>query len=261
MPRATQLGLRPLLARQPAAIGVPIFVAGIAAVFLTSNGPGSAAVVTIGGVFLLLAVLGDRVEALELGGATISLHDVAKSRFALATQKEAGDPKAAGELRAQGRGLQRLANEYAQIRRSMRPGDDRTNALEHVVAETEQLARDHPFEPVDVWAWFDEGAPETRITALALMHADAEVRDFFAALDAIEHSRTAFEQYHGLQLADEMLPGLTALERRWLRLAIDRAQHGRRWGRRLFGPGTDRWDLSEQIKVGLDSDGPPPGHG
>jgi hypothetical protein len=234
-------------------IGVPIFAAGIAAVFLTSNGPGSAALVTIGGVFLLLAVLGDRVEALELGGATISLGDVAKSRFALATQKEADDPKAARELRAQGRGVQRLANEYAQIRQSMKAGHDRTNALEHVLAETEQLGKDHRFEPVDVWDWFDEGTPETRITALALMHADEEVRDFFAALDAIEHSRTAFEQYHGLRLADEMLPGLTALERRWLRLAVDRAQHRRRWGRRLFGPGTDRWALSERIKTRLDS--------
>ena len=44
----------------------------------------------------------------------------------------------------------------------MKPGRDRTEALEHILAETEQLTRDHQFEPVNVWGWFDEGAPETR---------------------------------------------------------------------------------------------------
>src|SRR5690349_2474714 len=132
--------LQPLIARYLAAIGVPIFVVGVAAVFVSSNGPGSAALVTVGGAFLLLAVLGDRVDALALGGTTVSLRDVAKSRFALATAKESDDPQAARDLRVQGLTLQRLANEYAQIRRSMRAGSDRTAALEHVVAEAAQLA-------------------------------------------------------------------------------------------------------------------------
>jgi hypothetical protein len=145
MPGATQLGFDPLFAWRPAVIGIPTFVAGIAAAFLTTNGPGSAALVTIGGVFLLLAVLGNRVEALELGGATVSLREVARSRFALATKKEADDPITPRDLRAQGRALQRLANEYSQVRRSMRPGRDRAEALEHILAETEQLARDYQF--------------------------------------------------------------------------------------------------------------------
>lgn len=226
----------------------------IVAVFRTGNGAGSASLVAVGTALILLALLGDRVQALELGGAKLSLRDVARDRFAMAKQSDAaGDPRAAIELRRQGLALERLANEYAYRRRSMRGGHDRTRILEHVVTELTQLANEHTFDPLDVWDWFNRGKQEARITAIGLMHGDQRLRDIFVALDAIEHSRSAFEQFHGLRLAYEMLDNLGAVERDWVRESVERARTSGRFTR-----DTDRSRLSESILTRLSESQPAP---
>jgi hypothetical protein len=228
-------------------VGVAMFSAGVAAVFATSNGAGSAALVTVGAALGLLAVLGDRVQVLELGSAKLSLRDLARDRFALAKAKEAaGDANAATELRRQGLALERLANEYAHRRQTMRGGPKRTGILEHIMGQLTQLATEHRFDPVDVWEWFNQGKPEARITAIGLMHGDKRLRDVFVALDAIEDSRSAFEQFHGLRLAREMLPDLSSLERQWLRETVEQARRSQRFAR-----DPDRWHMSEAILAGL----------
>ena len=80
--------------------------------------------------------------------------------------------------------------------------------LEEIVARARRLAAEQPFEPAEVLRWLREGSEEERITALAMMQAKRELRDFDAALAAIEHSRSAFEQYHALLLAAEMTDDL-----------------------------------------------------
>lgn len=224
-------------------LGILVFSMAVVAVFRTGNGAGSAALVAVGVAVILLALLGDRVQALELGGAKLSLRDVARNRFAVARERElAGDAKGAIELRRQGLALERLANQYAYRRRSMRGGHQRTQMLEHIVVQLTQLAKDHTFDPMDVWDWFNRGKPEARISAIGLMHGDQRLRDIFVALDAIEHSRSAFEQFHGLRLAYEMLDTLSEAERDWLRESVERARSSGRFSR-----DTDRWELSELL--------------
>jgi hypothetical protein len=209
-------------------VGVATFAAGLVAVFKTNNGTGSAALVTVGAVLALFAALGDRVQALGLGSAKLSLRDLARQRFALASEREvAGDAAAATELRHQGLALQRLANEYASIRRRMRGGNRRTAILDHLMDQLARLAQEHPFAPGDVWEWFSRGQAEARITAIGVMRGDPQIRDVFVVLNAIEDSHSAFEQYHALRLAKEMLPNLSVLEREWLREVIERAQRRR----------------------------------
>jgi hypothetical protein len=79
----------------------------------------------------------------------------------------------------------------------------------------------------DVLTWFEEGTPEARITALGLMQGNPRLRDFEAALEAIDDSRSAFEQYHGLRLAEMMVSDLTASQRPQLGLVTERAMRGR----------------------------------
>lgn len=223
--------------------GLVVFAGGVAAVFVTSNGTGSAALVTVGAALLLLAALGDRVQALELGTAKLSLRDLDRDRFSLAREKEAaGDASAAAELRQQGLALQRLANEYAHRRRTMRGGPQHTGVLEHIMAQLKQLATEHQFEPADVWDWFNRGMPEARITAIGLMQGDRRLRDIFITLDAIENPRSAFEQFHGLRLGYEMVSGLSSLEREWLGESVEAARRSSR-----FQPGGDRWVMSQRI--------------
>jgi hypothetical protein len=232
--------------------GVVMFWGGLVAVFATSNGGGSAALVTVGAALAIIAALGDRVEALELGSAKLSLRDLARGRFALAKVKEAtGDVTAATELRHQGKALERLAVEYAHRRRTMRVGPRRTGILEHIIRQLAQLAIEQHFDPVDVWEWFNRGNPEARITAIGLMHGDSRLRDIFVALDAIEDSRSAFEQFHGLRLAREMLPELSPLERQWLGETVEHARSSQRFRR-----DSDRWRMSEAILGGLSASRP-----
>ena len=226
-----------------AAGGLLVFAGGVLAAFATRTGSGSTALIGVGTGVLLLAVLGDRIEVLEIAGAKLSLRDLAKDRLALSDAKAAaGDPSAARELRHQGLALARLANEYGHRRRSMRGGPDRTRVLERIIGQLEQLAQDHGFDPAVVWEWFDRGDPEARITAIGLMHGDPKLRDPFVVLSAIQDSRTAFEQFHGLRLAWEMLPDLSQLEREWVKDSVEEARASGR-----FGDDRERWKLSEAI--------------
>lgn len=91
------------------------------------------------------------------------------------------------------------------------------------MTEARRLSKSDAFESADVATWFDEGTPEARITALGLMQGNARLRDFEVALDAIDDSRSAFEQYHGLRLAEMMAPELTPMQRAQVIVVVDRA--------------------------------------
>jgi hypothetical protein len=232
--------------------GAATFGTGVGAVFATDNGPGAATLLAIGAAFLAVAALGDRIQSLELGGVNLTLRDIARQTFARAEDAERrGDEGAAERLRAAGRELQALAEEYHRIRSRMRGGSARTRALDDVVRRTRELAKRGAFEPADVSAWFDDGSPEARITALALMQQDVRLRDFGAAVDAITASESAFEQYHGLRLAEMMVRDLSPGQRAELEAVVDRARRSFRVRR-----DHDRAAAARRILSALGQNGP-----
>ena len=236
-----------------AVVGLLVLTSGVVAVFVTDTEAGSASLLALGGLVLAVAIFSDRIESIEFAGAKLGLRDLARERFALAAAHERqGDREAAAALRMQARALQRLAGTYAQIRRSMRGGPERTRILDDVMRQARELAASTDLDPSEVWTWFDEGAAEGRIIALGLMEGNDRLCDFFCALDAIEHSRSAFEQYYGLRVARKMLPGLSALERDWLTAAISQARQSKG-----FGTDSSRMSVSRQISRALDA--APPG--
>jgi hypothetical protein len=109
-----------------------------------------------------------------------------------------------------------IAADYRSVRGSMRAGPERTRALEKVVARARRLAAEQPFEPAEVLRWLREGSEEERITALAMMQAKPELRNFDAALSAIKHPRSPFEQYHAMLLTAKMIDNLDSGQRRRL---------------------------------------------
>jgi len=213
-----------------AVIGVALLAAGIAAVFLTDNGPGSASLVALGALVVGVAVFSHRIESLEFGGAKLKLHALARQRLALASRREReGDIDTATRLRKQAIGFERLANAYARIRRLTPGGPSRTEVLDGIVLQASKLAQDTEFDPVDVWSWFDRGDERTRVIVLGLMQGDGQLLDFFAALDAIEHPWSPFECFHGLVVARQMIASLNDLESAWLKEAIVEAQRAERF--------------------------------
>ena len=245
--------LTPVIRASAGLLGVAVFAAGAVAVFVTENGTGAAALLAIGAAFLVIAVLGDRVQSVELGGVNLTIRDLARQTLVLAQEAEQrGDEESAARLRTVAAELQALARGYRRLRRSMRAGDDRTRALELFMTEARSLSQSDALEPADVVTWFDEGTPEARITALGLMQGNARLRDFEAALDAIDDPRSAFEQYHGLLLAEMMAPKLTPTQRAQLTLIVERAMRSRRVRR-----DSDRHTTGERVLAKLDT--PPTG--
>ncbi|MGH3345018.1 MAG: hypothetical protein ACRDPK_19550 [Carbonactinosporaceae bacterium] len=217
--------------------------------FATENGTGTGVLLALGAVMLVLALLGDRIESLEYGGARLRLRAAAAEKFALAEESERrGDIATADQLRAEGHALLAaagpIAADYRAVRGSMRAGPERTRAMEEVVARARRLSAEQQFEPAEVLRWLQAGSDEERVTALAMMQARRELRNFDAVLAAIEHSRSAFEQYHAMLLTTYMIDDLDAAQLRLLAEAV-KAQRGWRFRREDIDSG--RWRLSEDI--------------
>jgi hypothetical protein len=232
-----------------AVVGLLVLATGVIAVFVTDTEAGSTSLLALGGLVLAVAIFSDRIESIQFAGAKLGLRDLARERYALAATREAhGDPEAAAALRKQAHALQRLAGTYAHIRRTMPGGRDRTRFLDGVMKQASDFAASTELDPSEVWTWFDRGADEARVIALGLMEGDNRLCDFFCALDAIEHPRSPFEQYYGLRVARKMLPGLSEVEKKWLREANNQARESERF--QNDGPAMFE---SDQIRKALDS--------
>jgi hypothetical protein len=220
-------------------------------VFVTENGGGAAVLVGFGGVLLVLAVLGGRIEEIEFGGAKVKLRAEAAGRLAEAqVAEDQGDTQKAARLRAEANALLEaagsIASNYAAVRQSQPSGRERTMAMESVVADARKLANSNEVPREQVVAWLTDGAEEQRITALGMMQAKAELRDFAAVRAAIQHPASPFEQYHALALARAMIPDLSAGELNALAATVKGA---RGW---KFKRDSVRWDLSEAILAEID---------
>jgi hypothetical protein len=122
--------------------------------------------------------------------------------------------------------------------------------MQRVVARARQLATEQQFEQAEVARWLREGTDEERVTALAMMLSNPELRDFDSVLAAIRDSRSAFEQYQALLVAEQLLPGLDHHERGRLAGTI-------RTVRDRFRRDSSRWDISERILAVIAADGQP----
>ncbi|MFE4516767.1 hypothetical protein ACFRMQ_21525 [Kitasatospora sp. NPDC056783] len=89
-----------------------------------------------------------------------------------------------------------------------------------VVAEVRSTARRSALTADQVRDLFADGSEDLRIQALALMQGDPALADLSSVLDAIEHPRSGFEQYHALLAARGLLSRLPADGERRLREAV-----------------------------------------
>jgi hypothetical protein len=203
--------------------------------------------VSIGAALVVAAGVWDRLESFEFGGAKMQMRIVERLRDRAAEAEARGDTAVAAALREEARALldeaRPFAASYEQLRESLAPGPERTAKLEDVVAEARAAARGRTHEPAEVRQLFDRGTDGERMYALGLMLEDERLRDFAVSLEAIEHSRSAFEQYYALSLADLMLPALTKDQR----LELEAMLTKRPGNAAYITPGTDRWGVAQQI--------------
>ncbi|MER7705337.1 hypothetical protein ABTX81_20900 [Kitasatospora sp. NPDC097605] len=163
-----------------------------------------------------------------------------------------GDKVGADDLRM--RAMQHLgligtsAGKADDLPGSMLPADPAAGA-ERVVAEVRSTARRSALTASRVRELFADGSEGRRIQALALMQGDPALADLASVLEAIEHPRSGFEQYHALLAARGLMSRLPAEEARRLRDAVA----GRLMASDGIPYGSDRSWLAEKILSGLEA--------
>lgn len=230
------------------ALGVATLGAGGAATFLTSNGAGSAGLVAGGVALIGFVLLGDRLEILKVGSLEFHLREAAHELTRQAADLEAaGDQGTADQLRIEARHLMQrafpAALAYEELRKTSPPGPQRVMELSKIVEDARQYAlREHP-TPEAVREVFLSGGDGERVYALALMREDPTVGDISCILDAVLHSRSAFEQGQALHAALRLTPSLGQEDRSLLRNAVHQqlATGGH------IGQSTDRRRLATEL--------------
>ncbi|WP_188303660.1 hypothetical protein [Streptomyces sp. CBMA123] len=135
-----------------------------------------------------------------------------------------GDKVGADDLRV--RAMQQLgllggsADQPAALAAQLPPASGSPAGPEGVVAEVRSTAKRSALTADQVRGLYTDGSEGRRIQALALMQGDPSLADLPSVLDAIEHPRSGFEQYHALLAARGLLSRLPGAEAQRLRDAV-----------------------------------------
>jgi hypothetical protein len=237
-----------------AVVGVAAMAAGGAATFVSSNGAGAAGLVASGAVLVLFVVFGEKIEWLRVGSIELHLREAADGLARQADLLEArGDAAAAEQLREEARLLllraSPAARSYEIVRRTRPPGAERVIELSSIVSDARAYARSGHPSPDSVRAIFASGGEGERVYALALMQEAPHAENLDSILDAICHSRSAFEQGQALAAGIRIVPLLSPADKARLRDAV----HSQLAVGGHIARSTDRRHLAEQL-VGLIDD-------
>lgn len=141
--------------------------------------------------------------------------------------------------------LKRLSRKYESTRSRMESSDDRTYAMERIVSEMKVYAAEADLDVPQLRTWFDR-RPGERIAVLAVLQRLPMPEVFDIVLEGIGNSRSAFEQYHALRAAQEVLGQLSSEQKQELKRVIEHERSGVQ-GTYINDQDSDRWNLSEDL--------------
>jgi formylglycine-generating enzyme required for sulfatase activity len=140
-----------------------------------------------------------------------------------------------------------LGEEYERIRKRMGPGDARTELMALLVARAQALGaqRDAGMMAENL---FSRGTEGGRMVGLALARKDPQRQHVELALSGIGESRSAFEQYHALLLADALVSSLHPTAAGQLQSAIKSQLE-----KTISRSDPSRWAVAQRLIKKLDS--------
>lgn len=198
-----------LLAARTILVVAGVAMLGIgAAAALRQSGVGVTAISIVAGFLLVLSpFILDRLEELSISesGAHLRL---------TSTVRDLGAPRTAKILDSTD--LTRLADAYGFIHHVL-DGPQYRAAKVHLqdtlISRAAEIAMTNSFDPAEVRRVFRDGPPVVRAIALGLMDGDLALADAEAVTSAVTDSRSANEQFHGLQLASRIWHKFTPEQR------------------------------------------------
>ena len=134
-----------------------------------------------------------------------------------------------------------LGKEYELTRARMKPGDPRTVLMTAQVARAQQLAPEHGAGQI-ADRLFNEGSDGSRIAGIALARKEPQRGHVEIVLEGIQHSRSAFEQFHALRLCEAIFTQLDASARDRIHAAIKS-----QLDKTIKKDDLSRWTLANQI--------------
>lgn len=138
-----------------------------------------------------------------------------------------------------------LSVEYENLRRLLPSSGERTQKMSEIVARVRALTlRLHPSAD-ELRKSFRTEREGDRIVALAALQAVPDEGLLDIALDAIERSRSAFEQFVALRAVQAMVPKFSDTSKEQVRVALE--NQCKPTGRIDEQRSPDRWALSRQI--------------
>ena len=231
-----------------------VFVVGLAcvgigtdAIFMKLSIGGSTAVLVVGAGFVLASFFADRLTSLTVGASGISITLASDVR-------DAGAPCTARLLEKSSVGveLDALASAYALVHSELsgRAGDDLKRARvvlqDRLVERAKYLATLTKLPKDEVRRIFEAGSPVLRVLALGFMQGDPSLAIPSIVREAVGTSRTANEQYHGLRLAELLVPRMSPADRSVLEKVISEDPHIEKAGCK-----SDRGQLAKRLRDSL----------
>ncbi|MCR6689860.1 hypothetical protein [Cellulomonas sp.] len=230
-----------------AVLGVATLAAGAVAVFVTENGAGAAALIAAGVALAVIGGVFDRIKAFEAAGVKVELAEVREKLATAASLEEAGQPELAAELRDEAIDLlsssSPAALRFKQVRATP-PGWQRTIELERQMHDWEEEARRVAPSLATLERGFDQGDEAGRAMALAMMVGAPAAASPRVAEAAIAHPRSAFEQFHGLRVAQTIARSAPAAP---TTIALGEVVRENLEQGRFGSPDSDRCTLAKRI--------------
>jgi hypothetical protein len=151
------------------------------------------------------------------------------------------------------RRLREIARSYEQIRMTSPPGAARTREMTELVSRARGVASSGtPASSPE--RWFREETDGARIVALAAIQALRTPTDLPIVVAVIAEPRSAFEQFHALRAAEELLPFATREQKDLLRSAIESQLAEREGDGRWITPADpSRWAYAQHLLSSLGS--------
>lgn len=219
--------------------GIALVICGAVAAFMIVDGVATAALVAAGFALLFISYLGQYITRIRFRDFEAELDHFREKTVASLQVVEDRAAEVVGKLRE-------VSHSYESIRAAMAAGGMRDVEMERVVAAAMRLVAASGMSLEEVRTTFRTNNTGDRILVLAAMKTDPDLRDFQIILEAIEHTRSPFEQDRFMLLACEILGDLNAGERRRLREAVEGQRRSR------IQPGMARWFTSERLIYLLD---------
>jgi hypothetical protein len=204
---------------------------------------------------LVLATVFEAVDESQELSEKIALYDRIEEqlrpeeRAELANRRRQAESRLANML-SEGEGprgeLDRSAQEYETLRRQLPAGAERTMRLSELVARVRSLAQKASPTPQTIIRIFAKGGEGDRVVALSLLESVGSAQAASVVEEALENSRSSFEQYLAIRVARQLVDSLGEEQRRrWVEL-LGRLRSGQTQGVSIT-PDSDRWEPSERL--------------